>query len=94
MASIGRERYNPDSEFGNWLPEHREALPEILPLFQSKALRYRGVACYVLANMLAKAKTKEPFPSSEYLSYKQRIRWHILHDTPGVLTGFAIEGWH
>lgn len=90
--ALVHERYNPDSEFGDWLASHKAALPYLSSLFQSPYVWYRGIACYIVADMLAKNKAAYSFSQSEYEQYKRRIRWHILHDTPGIVTGFAIRG--
>jgi hypothetical protein len=90
--ALVNQRYNQDSRFGNWLAEHREALPQLTQLLHSRHDWQRGVACYVIANMLAKGKAADPFPSSEYKHYKGLIRWHIWHDPPGFVSGFGIRG--
>lgn len=86
------ERYNQTSEFADWLASHRETLPELTRFFSSPYIWRRGIACYVVASMLAKSKTDHPFPAAEYQAYKRRIRWHILHDPLGIVPDFGIEG--
>lgn len=85
-------RYNQDSRFGDWLASHREALPELTQLLSNRYDWNRGVACYVIANMLAKSKSGDPIAPSTYRHYKRLIRWHIWHDPPGFVTGFGVEG--
>jgi hypothetical protein len=86
------ERYNQTSEVGEFLAAHREALPELTELLNSRYDWYCGVAAYVIADMLAKSKSGDPIAASVYHHYKKLIRWHIWHDPPGFVTGFGIQG--
>jgi hypothetical protein len=90
-SALVHERYNSDSPFGRWLATQREALPALTDLLDSRYISYRADACYVILAMLANAKINDPFPAAVYRRYKDRIRWHILHDNIIVVFD-GIEG--
>jgi HEAT repeat protein len=85
------ERYNGDSVFGNWLANHRAALPFLIRRLESPNAPLRMDAVYVVANMLAKAKSADPFPPAEYRSLKQRIHSAAAKGNPAVRQS-AIQG--
>lgn len=77
-------RYNGDSVFGNWIASHRETLPFLLKQLESPYAVRRATAAYVVANMLAKAKSVKHFQAAEYRRLKQRLRSAAATGHPAV----------
>jgi hypothetical protein len=84
-------RYNPDSQTGRWLSEHKEALPYILELVRSSSSARRMNAGYLLALILSNSKSNLNLRPAKYQSLKAIIRSLALKDDPPVQQ-FASRG--
>jgi hypothetical protein len=84
-------RYNGDSVFGNWIAAHRQCLPYLLEQLHSHYEVRRMYSVYVLASMLAKSKTSDPFPTAKYQALKGDIRRLAMQDAVAVRFS-AVQG--
>jgi hypothetical protein len=85
-------RFNPDSDYANWMAQHQEALPSVEMLLTSLFVPRRVNAVYIMSEILASAKkAHQSVAGPEYERLKDLIKNHASHDDPSV-SGFAIQG--
>jgi len=84
-------RYNGTSVYGSWIAAHQQCLPYLREQIHSKYPVRRMTAIYVIAAMLAEAKSTHPFPQRQYRMLKGTIRHIALTDIDPVAYS-AAEG--